>query len=65
MHPFIIILVYCFTLPLSESDVDLVSMATGMTTNTDSAFGTLTTCTATRSQVTTGASQFSEVSSSV
>jgi hypothetical protein len=43
-------------------------MTTGMTTSTataDSALGTLTTGTAARSQVTTGASQFSEVSSIV
>ena len=49
----------------SESDVDLVSMATGITPSSitaDSALGTLT---ATRSQVTTGASQFNEVSSNV
>ena len=49
----------------SQSDVDLVSMATGIipfSITADSALGTLT---ATRSQVTTGTSQFSEVSSSV
>ena len=50
----------------SGLDVDLVSMATGMTTSSitaDSALGTLTAGTATRSQVTIGAtSQFSEVS---
>lgn len=47
-----------------ESDVGLVSMATGVNTASDSAIGTLTVGTFTRSQVTTGLSQFSEVSSS-
>ena len=54
---------------LSESDVDLVSMVMGKSTSSitaDSAFGTLTAGTATRSQVTMGTtSQFSEVSENV